>query len=102
MCIQHDEFCKILTQESFSKNICAVIVDKAHCISQWGGDFRNMYAFLEKLWVFFPTDILFLATSATLPSLALREVQSKLADKCRNLLQTSVFSHLHCFNLPTE
>jgi superfamily II DNA/RNA helicase len=38
-----------------------------------------MYAFLEKLRAFFPTDIPFLTTSATLPPLALREVWSKLA-----------------------
>ena len=79
MCLQHDEFRKILIEESFSKNICAVIVDEAHRISQWGGDFRKMYAFLEKLRAFFPPNIPFLATSATLPPLALREVRSKLA-----------------------
>jgi superfamily II DNA/RNA helicase len=38
-----------------------------------------MYALLEKLQVFFPPNIPFLATSATLPPLALHKVQSKLA-----------------------
>ncbi|KIM73718.1 hypothetical protein PILCRDRAFT_15010 [Piloderma croceum F 1598] len=61
MCLQHDEFRKILIEEKFSKNICA------------------MYAFLEKLRAFFPPDIPFLPTLATLPPLALREVRSKLA-----------------------
>lgn len=79
MCLQHEAFRKILTDASFYKNICAVIVDKAHCISQWGGDFRKMYALLEKLRAFFPSSIPFLATSATLPPSALREVRSKLA-----------------------
>jgi superfamily II DNA helicase RecQ len=79
MCLQHAEFCKILTDEKFYKNICAVIVDKAHCISQWGRDFRKMYALLEKLQAFFPPNIPFLATSTTLPPLALCEVHSKLA-----------------------
>src|ERR1700683_554763 len=79
MCLKHAEFRKILAEDNFSKNICAVIIDEAHCISQWGGDFRNVYALLEKLRAFFPPHIPFLATSATLPPLALREVRSKLA-----------------------
>jgi superfamily II DNA helicase RecQ len=79
MCLQHPEFRKVLTDENFSKNICAVIIDKAHCISQWGGDFRKTYALLEKLRALFPPHIPFLATSATLPPIVLREVRSKLA-----------------------
>ena len=79
MCLQHPEFRKILTDENFSKNICAIIIDEAHCISQWGGDFRKTYALLEKLRALFPPHIPFLATSATLPPVILREVRSKLA-----------------------
>jgi bloom syndrome protein len=79
MCLQHSEFRKILMDEKFSDSICAVIIDEAHCISQWGGDFRKMYAFLEKLRAFFPQNIPFLATSATLAPEPLREVRTKLA-----------------------
>ena len=79
MCLEHNVFCKILTDKNFSKNICAIIVDEAHCISQWGGDFWKLYALLEKLQAFFPPNVPFLATSATLPPLALRDVHSKLA-----------------------
>ena len=79
MCLQHSEFRKVLTDEKFSENICAVVIDEAHCISQWGGDFRKLYACLDRLRAFFPPNIPFLATSATLPPLALREVHSKLS-----------------------
>src|ERR1700691_998039 len=61
MCLKHDTFCKILTDENFSNNICTIIVDEAHCISQWGGDFRKLYALLQKLQVFFPPNIPFLS-----------------------------------------
>jgi bloom syndrome protein len=79
MCLLHPEFRKMLTDEKFQENICAVIIDEAHCISQWGGDFRKVYALLEKLRALLPPNIPFLATSATLAPLVLREVCSKLA-----------------------
>src|ERR1700683_311805 len=79
MCLRHLEFWKMLTDEKFQENICAVIIDEAHCISQWGGDFRKAYALLEKLRALLPPNIPFLVTSATLPPLVLREVRSKLA-----------------------
>jgi len=79
MCFEHEAFRKILKEESFNKDICAIIVDEAHCISQWGGDFCKVYALLEKLRAFFPLGIPILATSATLNQPALRDVRLKLA-----------------------
>lgn len=76
MCFEHEAFCKILKEENFNKDICAIIVDEAHCISQWGGDFRKVYALLEKLRAFFPQGIPILATSATLNQPVLRDAQS--------------------------
>ena len=84
MCLKHDGFREILTGSSF-KDICAVIIDEAHCMSQWGGDFRPAYSELSKLRSFFPSHIPILATSATLNPAALQEVRSQLAidaDKC--------------------
>jgi len=52
MCFEHELFRKILKEESFNKDICAIIVDEAPCISQWGGDFHKAYALLEKLRAF--------------------------------------------------
>jgi len=69
----------MLTDEKFQENICAVIIDEAHCISQWGGDFRKVYALLEKLSALLPPNIPFLMTSTTLAHLVLHEVRSKLA-----------------------
>lgn len=55
-----------------------VVIDEAHCISQWGGDFRKDYGQLERLRAFFPSHVPFLATSATLTPPALRDVQNHL------------------------
>lgn len=79
MALKHDDFKKIINNEDFNKDICAVVVDEAHCVSQWGGDFRTHYAALDKLRAVLPLHIPFLATSATMPEPALREVRSKLS-----------------------
>jgi len=76
MCLKHTEFRAQLSSENFS-DIVAVIIDEAHRISQWGGQFRPTYAELEKLRAFFP-HIPFLATSATLSPSVLLEVRMKL------------------------
>jgi superfamily II DNA helicase RecQ len=78
MCLEHEVFRKILKDDIFNKDICAIIIDEAHCISQWGGDFRKTYALLEKLRAFFPSNIPILATSATLNKPAFQDVRSKL------------------------
>ncbi|KAF8154045.1 P-loop containing nucleoside triphosphate hydrolase protein [Crassisporium funariophilum] len=79
MCLEHEEFRKIVASTTFADRVCAVVIDEAHCISQWGGDFRKQYSALSKLQSLFPPIIPFLATSATLPLAALREVRSSIA-----------------------
>ncbi|KAJ3497511.1 hypothetical protein NLJ89_g10341 [Agrocybe chaxingu] len=76
MCLKHAEFRAILTSEF--DDICAVIVDEAHCIAQWGGDFRTAYGELGKLRSFFPPHIPIHAASATLNPSALRVVRTQL------------------------
>ena len=62
-----------LTAKGTTDNIMAIIVDEAHCISQWGGDFHPLYSQIEKLHAFMPPDIPVLLTSATLPPAALAD-----------------------------
>ncbi len=77
MCLKHPEFRQVLSSSSF-QDICAVIIDEAHCISQWGGDFRTAYSELSQLRAFFPPHIPIIGTSATLAPAALREVVASL------------------------
>ena len=79
MCLKHDMFKKILADENFAKTIAAVIIDEAHCISQWGGDFRTLYSKLDKVWAILPSRIPILVTSATMANPTLRDVHSKLS-----------------------
>jgi superfamily II DNA helicase RecQ len=62
----------------FTKNICVIPIDKAHCISQWGNGFRKAFGELGRLRSFVPTSVPILATSATLQPLVLCDIQSRL------------------------
>lgn len=78
MCLEHPEFRRLLNSCSFAKNILALIIDEAHCISQWGEKFRKAYADLGTLRAFVPVKVPILATLATLPPLVLVQVQQTL------------------------
>ncbi|TFY55114.1 hypothetical protein EVJ58_g8451 [Rhodofomes roseus] len=79
MALEHKRFSKLLRSPSFAKNIAAIVIDEAHCISQWGDSFRKKYAELGRLRALVPMSVPFLATSATLPPAALADVQAKLS-----------------------
>ena len=46
-------------------NVVFLIVDEAHCISDWGHDFRPDYRRIERLARLFPANLRLLATTAT-------------------------------------
>lgn len=84
MCLKHPEFRKWLCSKKTTESMAGIIIDEAHCISQWGGDFRPAYAEVSKLRAFMPSEIPVLLTSATLPPLALSEVCSEMNVDCED------------------
>jgi superfamily II DNA/RNA helicase len=78
MCLEHTETRELLSSSDFSKDIIGFIVDEAHCISQWGGDFRKPYGMLDRLRAFVTSCTPFLATSATITPAAFGEIVGKL------------------------
>jgi ATP-dependent DNA helicase RecQ len=65
-----------------------ITVDEAHCISQWGYDFRPSYMKIAELRKFHPTvPVLALTATATPP--VVKDIQEKLSFRARNLLQSS-------------
>lgn len=69
-------------------NVNLIAVDEAHCISQWGYDFRPAYMKIVELRKFFPgVPVLALTASAT-PEVAI-DIQKKLEFKKENLLRKS-------------
>ncbi|TCR08299.1 ATP-dependent DNA helicase RecQ [Sphingobacterium sp. JUb78] len=63
-------------------------IDEAHCISQWGYDFRPSYLQLSKLREIHP-DIPFLALTATATTSVIADIQDKLAFKKKNVFVKS-------------
>lgn len=78
-----------LVRERIKKmNVCLLAVDEAHCISQWGYDFRPPYLQIAEIRELLPnTPILALTATAT-PEVVL-DIQEKLQFKKRNVFQKS-------------
>ncbi|KAJ7666552.1 hypothetical protein B0H17DRAFT_1162520 [Mycena rosella] len=75
MCLKHDKFRLLLSTTTFAEQIAAFVIDKAHCISQWGDSFCAEYAELGTLRAFVPLKAPFLVVSATLPPAVLADVR---------------------------
>ena len=58
-------------------NICLIVVDEAHCISQWGYDFRPSFLKIAALRKVFPNAPV-LALTATATPMVVDDIQQKL------------------------
>ncbi len=65
-----------------------VAIDEAHCISQWGYDFRPSYLKIAELRDLLP-DVPFLALTATATPEVVEDIQEKLLFRKKNVLKTS-------------
>lgn len=75
---ENKRFRSLITSAQFTKRLGLVVVDEAHSISLWGGEFRPEYGQLENLCIFGLLGVPVLATSATLPPNVLAEVEDAL------------------------
>jgi len=69
-------------------NLSLVTVDEAHCISQWGYDFRPSYLRIAELREIIP-EIPFLALTATATGKVIDDIQEKLRFRKKNILRAS-------------
>lgn len=68
--------------------VCMIAVDEAHCISQWGYDFRPAYLNINKCRELHP-EVPVLALTATATQEVVEDIQDKLEFRQRNALQKS-------------
>ena len=71
-------------------DINLIAVDEAHCISQWGYDFRPSYLKIAELRDLLP-NIPVLAVTATATSQVIEDIQKQLKFKAKNVLRTSYY-----------
>ena len=67
-----------------------IAVDEAHCISQWGYDFRPSYLKIAELRDLLP-DVPVLAVTATATTQVIEDIQKQLKFKKKNVLRTSYY-----------
>jgi ATP-dependent DNA helicase RecQ len=71
-------------------NVNLIVVDEAHCISQWGYDFRPSYLRIRDLRDLLPGVPVLALTATATPDVA-KDIQKQLAFAKENILRTSFF-----------
>ncbi|CAC5367376.1 GUCY1B [Mytilus coruscus] len=69
-----------LTSGNFNTAVKAVIIDEAHCITEWGAEFRQEYSMLDELRSIFPEKTPFVALTGT----ATKEMKFEIMKKTQH------------------
>ncbi len=78
----------IFTEKIKQINVCMIAVDEAHCISQWGYDFRPSYLKIAEIRQLLPS-VPVLALTATATPEVVHDIQEKLQFNQKNVFQKS-------------
>jgi len=88
--------------EPISNRVGLLVIDEAHCISDWGHDFRPDYKRIINILSFLPDNIPVLATTATANSRVMSDITSQLGVDIQvyrgGLTRKSL--HLQCIPFP--
>ncbi|MDZ7738987.1 MAG: RecQ family ATP-dependent DNA helicase [Bacteroidales bacterium] len=78
---------RLFEQKVEAMNVNLVAVDEAHCISQWGYDFRPSYLHISGIRRFLNEDVPMLALTATATGRVVEDIMAKLEFRERNVLK---------------
>lgn len=87
-----------------AERVAMLVVDEAHCISDWGHDFRPHYRLLERIVKSLPPNVRLLATTATANDRVMDDLRSVLGpnlDVIRGSLNRSSLT-LQTIRLPSQ
>jgi ATP-dependent DNA helicase RecQ len=77
-----------LSNDDFRDNLLPIaqtiglfVIDEAHCISDWGHDFRPDYQRIVRILQALPENVALLATTATANNRVIEDIRSQLGDK---------------------
>lgn len=73
----------------YMRNLCMICVDEAHCVSQWGYDFRPSYLQIARLRHLIPYHVPLLALTATATPRVVDDIQERLEFKEKNVFSMS-------------
>ena len=79
-------------------SICLIVVDEAHCLSQWGYDFRPAYLRIAEIRPLFP-EVPLLALTATATPRVIKDIQDKLASRRHRVFQQSFVRPNLCYRV---
>lgn len=71
------------------QKICMFVVDEAHCISQWGYDFRPSYLRVSEIRRLVPYEVPMLALTATATPNVVEDIQKQLAFRKKRVFKMS-------------
>jgi ATP-dependent DNA helicase RecQ len=68
-----------------SSNVSMLVIDEAHCISDWGHDFRPDYRRIESIVRLLPGNLRVLATTATANNRVLKDLENVLGSDLKSI-----------------
>jgi ATP-dependent DNA helicase RecQ len=80
---------KVFRAKATRLNVSLVAIDEAHCISQWGYDFRPSYLKIVELRDLLPEKIPVLALTASATPQVIEDIMNKLRFREKNVLRKS-------------
>jgi ATP-dependent DNA helicase RecQ len=84
---------------NLANNIGLFVIDEAHCISDWGHDFRPDYRRIIRILQAIPSNVPILATTATANDRVVNDVKSQLGDNIELIRGTLVRKSLKLQNI---